>query len=665
MELLYSEYFPVIVDQQAFDEYVFLVEKLRTMEFSSDEYFERHHVVCYCYLPKEWSNKKKNCKENLIRIPARYHFRLHKLLRKAFNDYSMTDALYRMCCSKQNGYKEWMTEEEYEQLRKDYSKQVSNFFKGKIAVHKEGDSKQFRLIDPEDLSFYLEQGYETGMSNGFRKKLSESHKGYKAPKEQREKQGKAVRGGIWIYKILESGEMKRRRLKEGESIPEGWSQGMAQGRRFIHKIIENGVIKRRFIPKEEPLPEGWKEGKCYVPNPDSLKRTHDSTKGRIQVTDGNKVYRIPLNEIDKFIDKGFWITNKKKRIQYNKNKENKNEMKRILVSHIDLDGLGSVLIYLYFKEKRVIPGMDFDTYMLIDYGWEREPNNISYLASFDEVIMADISAPKEYIDKIRAKGTKVRIFDHHLASEWLKDDPDSIWNNTRSGTRIFWEEYARPLVRRYPRVIQELVDRVDTYDCWREDSPLWGEAKALNSVLYGMKDYKAGNEIDSDKDFIESTLRKFNLYPNEWVWMPREKRIIAESIRRENELYEQAKSTMKIRIDSKERLFGLITLGSKISLICSRILKENDGLDYIICINSYHGINGKLSFRTRKDLDLNTFAGVHGHAAAAGAQVTPETANKLWEEDYVPVYLDELAEALKPEDMAPFRFFDQDAHLPF
>ena len=280
MELLYSEYFPVIVDQQAFDEYVSLVENLKTAEFSSDEYFEKHHVVCYCYLPKEWSNKKKNCEENLIRIPARYHFRLHKLLRKAFDDYPMIDALYRMCCSKQNGYKEWMTEEEYEQLRKDYAKQVSNFFKGKLTVHKEGDSKQFRKIDPEDLAFYLEQGYKMGTSRRYKNKLSESHKGYKMPEEQRKKMGKAVRRGIWIYRHLEDGTPERKRLKEGEPIPEGWRQGMAQERRFVHRITEDGAVERRSILKEEPLPKGWKEGKCYVPSQetrDKLSKSYDRT----------------------------------------------------------------------------------------------------------------------------------------------------------------------------------------------------------------------------------------------------------------------------------------------------------------------------------------------------------------------------------------------------
>lgn len=335
-------------------------------------------------------------------------------------------------------------------------------------------------------------------------------------------------------------------------------------------------------------------------------------------------------------------------------------MKKLLCSHIDLDGLGSVLIYLYFKEKRIIPGMDFDTYMLLDYGWERIPENINYIASFDEVIMADISAPKEYIDQIRTKGTYVRIFDHHLASEWLKDDPDSIWDDTRSGTRLFWEEYAKPLIKRYPAVIQHLVDLVDTYDCWREDSPLWESAKDFNAVLYGFKNYNAGNEIDSNKDFIEFYLRKLDLYPNEWVWMAKEQKIIEEARRRENELFEKAKNEMRIRLDTKGRLFGLITLGSKISLVCSRILHEYD-LDYIICVNSFRGINGKLSFRSKKpDLNLNIFAGVHGHGSAAGTQVAPETAQKIWEEDYVPMYEDELTWELKEGEYAPFQKYDQE-----
>ena len=341
-------------------------------------------------------------------------------------------------------------------------------------------------------------------------------------------------------------------------------------------------------------------------------------------------------------------------------------MKRILCVHTDLDGLGSVLIYLYFKEKRVIPGMDFDTYMIIDYGWEQIPENIDYMTSFEEVIMADISAPKEYIDQIRARGTRVRIFDHHLSSEWLKDDSDSVWDKERSGTRIFWEEYARPLVRRYPLALKQFIYLVDAYDSWREDSPLWSEAKDLNSVMYGLKNYNAGNEIDSNKDFIETTLRKLDLFPNEWTWLPKEKKIIQDSLKREQDLYNKAMEEIKIRVDRKERIFGLITLGSKISLVSSKILADNLAMDYLICINSFHGINGKLSFRTRrKDFDLNCFAGVHGHAQAAGAKVTPEMANKIWTEDYVPIYLEDLERELGPTEDTPFEIYDQDEALPF
>lgn len=337
-------------------------------------------------------------------------------------------------------------------------------------------------------------------------------------------------------------------------------------------------------------------------------------------------------------------------------------MKRLVGSHLDLDGLGSIVLYKYFQDR--VPEMNFDSFMLIDYGWEQIPENISYMASFDEVILADISAPKEYIDQIRAKGTRVRIFDHHLSAEWLKDDFDSVWDKERSGTRIFWEEYVCKYVRRCPPVIRHFVDLVDAYDCWRENSPLWRDAKGLNSVLYGMKNWKAGNEIDSNREFMDHILRKLDLYPNEWIWMEKEKRLIEEAERREIELYERAEKEMRIRIDDQGKYFAIFPCGSKISLTCSSILKNNPGLDYCVCINSFRGINGKLSFRTKTDMNLNCFAGVNGHASAAAGQVTPEMADKIWKEDYVPRYRED-PDWNEADMNSAWKFLDQDAIFPF
>ena len=331
-------------------------------------------------------------------------------------------------------------------------------------------------------------------------------------------------------------------------------------------------------------------------------------------------------------------------------------MRRLLIGHCDLDGWGSILIHLFFKDR--YPELDFTNYMIVDYGWEQVKENISYVCSFSEVIMADMSAPKEVVDLIRSRGTKVTIYDHHLSSEWLKEDPESIWDKERCGTKIFWEEYALKYISRYPKIVQEFVDLVDTYDCWREDSPLWQEAKNLNSVLYSFRDYNATNEIDANRTFVLQVLRKFSVFPN-WTWTEREKELINKSNERENQVYEESLSTMRVRVDKKNRLFGIITIGSKISIVCARILKDNPALDYVICINSFRGISGKLSFRTqRDDFDLNSLAGVHGHPKAAGGTVTPELANRIWTEDYVPEYEEDVPDK-KDSTEAIFSLYDQ------
>ena len=336
-------------------------------------------------------------------------------------------------------------------------------------------------------------------------------------------------------------------------------------------------------------------------------------------------------------------------------------MKRLLVSHLDLDGWGSVVIYLYFKEKGVLPPeLEFDKYMIVDYGWEKLKENIDYVCSFDEVIMADMSVPEDIAKEIRAKGVYLRMFDHHLSSEWLKNDSNSIWDDTRCGTRIFWEDYCLKAIKRYAPILQDFVDIVDTYDCWREDSPLWEEAKGLNAVLYALKNWKAPDEISVNQEFVELMLRKFSLYPEKWVWMPKEQKIIEEAKVREDNLYKQALESMRIRQDRKGRIFGVILLNSKISIVCARILKDKPEMDYIICINSFKGVNGKLSYRTRRpDFDLNSLAGVHGHAVASGGTVLPETAKKIWEDDYVPVYVDE-PEYDETSDFAEFVYYNQD-----
>lgn len=301
-------------------------------------------------------------------------------------------------------------------------------------------------------------------------------------------------------------------------------------------------------------------------------------------------------------------------------------MNRILISHIDLDGVGSpVIAKLYFQNY-------FNNIILRDYNFEQNEDDRLLIEQYDEVIIADLSAPEEYINSLINKGIKVQIYDHHLGASWLKDKPYGIYDENRCGTKLFWEEWAKPQLSRYYSLTDDFVELVDVYDRWQQDNPLWEEAKALNSVLYNKDiDWKQPDAFIKYSSFIESMIYKIKKTESHWIWTSIEEGYILDAIKKEKEVYNKAISTMKIREDNRGYKFAIIAISSKISLICSEILKNRPDLDYIICLNLFNGLNGKLSFRTaRKDLDLNNFIVCKGHQQAAGGIVIPELAEKFW-----------------------------------
>lgn len=306
-------------------------------------------------------------------------------------------------------------------------------------------------------------------------------------------------------------------------------------------------------------------------------------------------------------------------------------MKRLLISHVDLDGTGApVIVKLYFSEY-------FNKIILCDYGFEEDDDLRLEIESFDEIVIADLSAPEEYIESLVNKGKHVEIYDHHLHASWLNEKPYGIYDDQRCGTKIFWEEWAKPKLGRYYPATDHFVELVDTYDRWQQKSPLWNDAKALNSVLYNKTiDWNEKNALIKYTPFIERMTNKIRKSSDGWRWSMIEEGWIQDSLKKEKDALDKALATMKIREDYKGRKFAIIAIGSKISLICSEILDMRDDFDYIVCLNLYGGLNGKLSFRTkREDLDLNSLVCCAGHAQATGGQVIPELAEKFWNNNWL------------------------------
>lgn len=304
-------------------------------------------------------------------------------------------------------------------------------------------------------------------------------------------------------------------------------------------------------------------------------------------------------------------------------------MRKLLISHIDLDGTGApVIVSLYFREY-------FDKILLLDYGFEEDDDTRIEIESYDEIVIADLSAPEEYIESLIRKGKDVKIYDHHIHASWLADKPYGVYDETRSGSKIFWEEWAKPKLGRYYPITDHFIDLIDTYDRWQQTNPLWEDAKALNSVLYNKTmDWNETNALVKYTPFIERMSNKIRKSSDSWSWTMIEEGWIQDSLKKEKDALDKALSTMKIRKDYKGKKFAIIAIGSKISLICSKILDMRDDLDYIVCLNLYRGLNGKLSFRSKRDdLDLNDIVCCAGHAQATGGQVMPELAEKFWNND--------------------------------
>lgn len=134
-----------------------------------EEYYERHHIVPVCV-------GGKDKEENLIDLYAREHFIAHKLLAKENpHNQGLQCAWWMMShVVKENSERYKCTPEEYEEAKIAFSnsqKGEKNFMYGKVGYN-----------------------YGKRLSEETKKKISESHKGFKMSEETKQKISKANTG---------------------------------------------------------------------------------------------------------------------------------------------------------------------------------------------------------------------------------------------------------------------------------------------------------------------------------------------------------------------------------------------------------------------------------------------------------------------------------------
>lgn len=292
------------------------------------------------------------------------------------------------------------------------------------------------------------------------------------------------------------------------------------------------------------------------------------------------------------------------------------------MSNPDLDGVSYVVFIRLFD----IP---HDSIVIEDYTHVETDNFSDYIAGFDEIFYVDYAPDKVFYERLISEGKTVWVFDHHDRS--LELEGDHIYVDLEEcGTSLFWENYVKPnyVVEEKP-IYQQFVDLVKTYDLWKQDSPLWEEAKALNSVCYSLHDYRAKSAIWSFYPYYDAQERKLRHW-QEWDWTLPEKQAAQKAIDRENEMFEEAEKNLQFRTDTRDVPFGVTQIPSKISLVASRLLeKYSEKMQYIILVNTFKGISGKCSARS-KGFPCRSLQLPDGHEEAAGFVTRPE-----WIEEFL------------------------------
>ena len=261
-------------------------------------------------------------------------------------------------------------------------------------------------------------------------------------------------------------------------------------------------------------------------------------------------------------------------------------MKRILITHDDLDGAGCAIAFKWKYPDIEIQHHDYKTIDNIAAQlWMKRDN-------YDRIFFADIS-PNEKIGSLMLNDPKFVIIDHHKTREYLLGTP--YFNVDRCGSYISYGFLYGD------RVIPKFIFATNAWDIWDLESPfrLLGEDLNLLFGYYGMSAFvnafKDMRQISSNEGLIIKVLRKLH-----------------------DDYLRQKLDQGKIRIDLEGNRYLHIYIGEKRSGLGN--ILELDGVPdvkYLECENLNDGVVSLYSL----GFDVSVIAkslGGGGHTRAAG-----------------------------------------------
>jgi len=294
-------------------------------------------------------------------------------------------------------------------------------------------------------------------------------------------------------------------------------------------------------------------------------------------------------------------------------------MKTLLVSHGDLDGISPAIIAQYYK----IP---IDTYWFKDYDFLEDPNFNQSMLVYDRIYITDLSIQDETYKILEENNKEFYVFDHHEQTRNFETKKNVFFNLEKSGTEIFFEELTGK--KRISSIAREFVTLVGIYDLWKLEHPLREKAEKLNKLTYELLNYRV-NGYGRYQNFIERQLIKLQTNKT-FEFTPFELSKIHNAEIKEKNAVISADKILQLRKDSHGKGFGITKSNRKISYLCSKLLEKYEGMDYIVCINTYNISEGKISVRSLEPFSVLDLQDVDGHKCAGGGFRDVNFISKLW-----------------------------------
>ena len=147
-------------------------------------------------------------------------------------------------------------------------------------------------------------------------------------------------------------------------------------------------------------------------------------------------------------------------------------MKKLLITHTDLDGISPILLLKLTGEK-------FDFKCMEPSEVEGEVEELKpTLSEYDEIFITDLTVPMSVYEYINENNLNVRVFDHHITHDYaneFKYVTVAVELNGRKtcGTELFYEflkDRYDVLKSKKIKEYVELVRQLDTYT-FESDEP--------------------------------------------------------------------------------------------------------------------------------------------------------------------------------------------------